>query len=442
MKKSISFILVMLMVLCMIPGVAMAESCSGTCTHAAAIDSDHYNTLQDAINAAQSMTGDVTITLLKNISNEDAKIVQKDKLNLTLDGNGYKMINSTIGINGENNYSGAETLTIQNINFSYSGDISGGVIYTYVRTKYHYAHKVTIEHCTFTFDSGAQAFAVRMKQSNGFTISDCEMFRGGELLYNASGGQNITIKNTTVTDASYGVHFDNATNCKLENCNIDVNDFGVRVETVKNSNRSLVITNSKIKASYPVRIQKVDDTTKYNLNLEGCSVFTVIEGGEPIEGGANNFNFTGSIKARIGNSYYTCEEKAIEAARPGDMVEIYKDDGTTETIVPIPAPPPAPKSSGSGIKVEYEGGNSFSTSKSAVPTGVEIDGVPVSFTGNGSSFTVNSIPAGAKWVTVRWNSTSVTTNFTPDGGAYFAEVEIPKTGDMPLWAAVAELLGF
>ena len=105
------------------------------------------------------------------------------------------------------------------------------------------------------------------------------------------------------------------------------------------------------------------------------------------------------------------------------------------------APAPAPKPSGSGIKVEYEGGNSFSTSKSAVPTSVEIDGVAVPFTGNGSSFTVNSIPAGAKWVTVRWNSTSVTTNFTPSG-AYAAEIEIPKTGDASLWAAVAAVLGF
>jgi len=102
---------------------------------------------------------------------------------------------------------------------------------------------------------------------------------------------------------------------------------------------------------------------------------------------------------------------------------------------------PTPTSSGSGISVTYNGGNSFSTSNPAVPTGVEIDNVPVSFTGNGSNFTVSGIPAGAKWITVRWNSTSVTTNFTPNG-AYFAEVEIPKTGDMSFWAAIAEFLGF
>ncbi len=122
----------------------------------------------------------------------------------------------------------------------------------------------------------------------------------------------------------------------------------------------------------------------------------------------------------------------------GEFFKISDSDAKVTLIEPDPAPKPA---SGSGISVKYNGGNSFSTSKSDVPTGVEIDGVPVAFNGNGSSFTVSGIPADAKWVTVRWNSTSVTTNFTPSG-AYVAEVNIPKTGDMPIWAAVAAFFGF
>jgi len=86
-------------------------------------------------------------------------------------------------------------------------------------------------------------------------------------------------------------------------------------------------------------------------------------------------------------------------------------------------------SKGSGIKVRYMGGNSFSTTNSTVPTAVEIDGTPVSFTGNGSYFTVDCINAGAKHITVRWNSTSVTINFKPDAVVYCTEFAIPKTGD-------------
>ncbi|MBR5292011.1 MAG: hypothetical protein IKU32_03740 [Clostridia bacterium] len=99
-------------------------------------------------------------------------------------------------------------------------------------------------------------------------------------------------------------------------------------------------------------------------------------------------------------------------------------------------------SSGSGIKLTYNGGNSFSTSKSDVPTGVEIDNVPVSFSGDGNNFTVGCIDPNAKWVTVRWNSTSVTTNFTPDGNVVCTEVIIPKTGDVSFWTAIAQFFGF
>ncbi len=98
-------------------------------------------------------------------------------------------------------------------------------------------------------------------------------------------------------------------------------------------------------------------------------------------------------------------------------------------------------SGGSGISVTYNGGNSFSTSKSAVPTSVEIDGEPVSFTGDGRSFTVSSIPAGAKWVTVRWNSTSITVSFKPDAATVYADIAIPKTGDVSILMPALMLLG-
>jgi len=113
------------------------------------------------------------------------------------------------------------------------------------------------------------------------------------------------------------------------------------------------------------------------------------------------------------------------------------DEGTTPgTTDPVPAP------ARSSIDLWYNGGNSFGSSKSAVPTAVEIDGVAVGFTGNGWEFSVGCMPADAKWVTVRWNSTSVTTNFTPDAAASCIEIDIPKTGDMPILAAIAEFLGF
>jgi len=117
--------------------------------------------------------------------------------------------------------------------------------------------------------------------------------------------------------------------------------------------------------------------------------------------------------------------------------------GSDSLPMPTPELPQVTnKPSGNGISVKYNGGNSFSTSNPAVPTGVEIDGVPVTFNGTGSNFSVGCISSDAKWVTVRWNSTSVTTNFTPDGLVECTTVSIPKTGDMSIWAAIAQFLGF
>ena len=140
------------------------------------------------------------------------------------------------------------------------------------------------------------------------------------------------------------------------------------------------------------------------------------------------------------------------------VTEPEEEPAPTPEITPEPTPDPTPspepeqpeepedpkptKPDRKDIKVKYEGGNRFSTNKSAVPTSVEIDGVPVSFVGDGRSFTVSCIEPGTHWITVRWNSTSVTTNFTADASVVCIPNAIPKTGDMPIWAAIAEFLGF
>lgn len=105
--------------------------------------------------------------------------------------------------------------------------------------------------------------------------------------------------------------------------------------------------------------------------------------------------------------------------------------------------PTNPTPSGySGPSLWYIGGNTFGTSTTMAPTKVEIDGAAVPFTMDGSKIIVSCINADADWITARWGSTTNTVNFTPDAAAYCTQVSIPKTGDMPLWAAIAAFLGF
>ena len=126
-----------------------------------------------------------------------------------------------------------------------------------------------------------------------------------------------------------------------------------------------------------------------------------------------------------------------DAQKDGYGEHVYDDGicecGKVEAVEdpnPKPQEPKPNKPSGSSISVTYKGGNTFSASKSAMPTSVEIDGVPVGFVGDGRSFTVDCLEPGSHRITVRWHSTSVTTNFVADAGVVCIPNSIPKTGDI------------
>ena len=111
--------------------------------------------------------------------------------------------------------------------------------------------------------------------------------------------------------------------------------------------------------------------------------------------------------------------------------------------ISVPNVTPKPSGGGySGPDVWYIGGNTFGTSTNQVPTSVEIDQVPVSFTMNGSQIVVGCVDPNANWVKVSWGSTTNTVFFTPDASVVCTQVGIPKTGDMSFWAAVAAFFGF
>lgn len=150
----------------------------------------------------------------------------------------------------------------------------------------------------------------------------------------------------------------------------------------------------------------------------------------------------GGDSASLGTLKLKVKPKAgLPAGTYSEKIEI--SDGT-DTLATVTAKiiVTAPSSSSSGIDLWYIRGNSFGSSRSAAPTSVEIDGQPVSFVGDGREFTVSCLKPDSKWITAKWNSTSVTISFTPDASAYCSTVAIPKTGDMPLFAAIAAWLGF
>ena len=257
-----------------------------------------------------------------------------------------------------------------------------------------------------------------------------------------TGNQTITLNQPTATSQPTATDFNIGTLSTTDLAAGGTATFTVQPKTglaAGSHNETLTISGSN-DTSASVTLAFQVDPKQYLVTVNGSYASTTGAGEYAVDatvnifaGSRSNYSFNGwtSDDVTIDNA----SSKNASFVMPEKNVTVtaqWTANGTTTPTV----------NASSGIDVWYNGGNSFGTSKSAVPTAVEIDGVPVSFTGNGSEFTVGCISPNAKRVTVNWNSTSVTTNFTPDANAYCTQVQIPKTGDMPFWTAIAEFFGF
>ena len=465
MKKFLTFILVLAMVMS-VSSFAMAytsDSGADATTAVASItvgtDTYYYSSLQNAISAVQNGH---TVTLLKDCA-ENVTVTQVPDVKITIDGNKDNGITMTGTITVDGKSAGYDTagVTIKNFSFDAKNISKDACINLGGNNSIRYTRNVTVENCTFT-DSGTDVNdKVGIKQYTGgckyLTVTGCEATKLHSLMQLKNVEVDLVIDKCKVTDSGSGISVGCSADATVKNCEINVDGYGIRVDG--HAIADVTIEDTDVTAEKPVVIRKATGSADLDIS-DKENTFTPTSGGDPIVltngddedpvvAPTGTVNQTGSTPAKNGNTYYTDVDTAKSEAKPGDVVEITKDDGTIESIVPNPAPSAPPSSepttkpsTGSGISVKYNGGNSFSTSKSDVPTGVEIDGVPVTFNGTGSNFTVGCISSDAKWVTVRWNSTTVTTNFTPDGLVECTTVSIPKTGDMSIWAAVSAFFGF
>ena len=181
----------------------------------ASVGEAKFLSLQAAINAAHDMTGDVTVTLLSDIT-EVAVIHQKAGLNLTFDGNG-KAITGQLYIDGDGRYEGEDTLTIKDAKFIYDASTYDEAFIDvpntkttgkpYTTGKYNYAHNITVEGCEFTGEgtttvafrvaSGAGAHNVALKNN---TVT------GGHSMAQLVGVKDLTITGNTVTGVKNGIN--------------------------------------------------------------------------------------------------------------------------------------------------------------------------------------------------------------------------------------------
>lgn len=256
----------------------------------AKIGSVEYTSLQAALDSAHAnMTGDVTIELLKNIT-EVAIVHQKASLNLTIEGSNDTIVGQ-IAIDGDGRASGTETLTIQNVRFvgqktdfyTTTADDNAFVLVPNTKTagkpwytnKYNYAHNITLDNCVFSSTApGYEEVAVRVNSGAGaynVTINNCK----GDSLHSLAqftGTTGATITNDTVTksesfiNVSGGAGTFNVSNCKFTTDAAIATGYAVR----ENGESTAVINldnNEFIKGGDVLVMGKGSSVTKGTINV-------------------------------------------------------------------------------------------------------------------------------------------------------------------------------
>ena len=233
-----------------------------------------YETLQAAFTAARELTGDVTITMLADLS-EYAIFRQKAGLNVTIDGQD-KTLAGQIILDGDGNSTGTDTLTIQNIKFE--GDTSnfwsGGDAFIFVpnpsnlpppytRNTYNYAHNVTVKDCSFTSTSSALD-VVGYKSVSHATQYNIKMVNvtGSNLhsLAQLTATEGAEIDSCTVTGSGSFINIDGGDlqhvikNCTFESVTAD----GYAVREKGSSSAVVTLEGNNFKAANVLQLGKND----------------------------------------------------------------------------------------------------------------------------------------------------------------------------------------
>ena len=291
-------------------------------SYVAKIDNKKYTTLQKALDAAHEMTGDVTIELLEDIT-ENTVVHQKADLNLTIegkDGEDNHTITGNIAIDGDARASGTETLTIQNIQFTgdktnlFSGT-TGFIIVPSTKTsgtsyytgKYNYAHNITIDNCSFTSTSSA------------LDLKAVETTSG-------AGCYNLVVKNVTATNLHSLSQLNGTTGGAYLNCTVDNSDSFVSITggggdfTIENCTFA-----SSVDDGYAIRI-KSSETTNLTLNNNNFTAYKAIQLGKAVGDTAGTINVeSGQYVGEILRSNTTSNSGKIVISGGRFSAPIYED---------------------------------------------------------------------------------------------------------------------
>ena len=207
----------------------------------------------------------------------DVTAIQKQGVDVIIDGRGFKYKNGTITVDGQAGSTNPEKLTFQNINFYTDKTTKFTFIDapSKINGRHNYTHNVTIQDCTFesvnpytTVEIGSASFT----GTYNFVMKNCTAKNMHSLLQTQSCDNTVLVENVTTEDCKNGVSFGNTAFPTLKNSTIEAAEYGVRGDG--NASRGyLKIENTTVNAKKPVIVRKMT-TNSYKVALNGADLQT------------------------------------------------------------------------------------------------------------------------------------------------------------------------
>lgn len=276
----------------------------------------------------------------------DLTIVQKEGVNLVIDGDGQKFDGKVV-VDGNNRNAGAETLTIRNINFETTFNGPKADEWTFITSTKtnNYAHNVVIEKCTFknTVEDNYIIGSVNFKTPFNFVMRNCTAVNMHSLLQLQSvSDEDILVENVVVENCKNGISFGNTYKPVLKNSTISSIEYGVRGEATDARACTLTVENTSIEANLPITVRKVyDDVQKYtvvlsdNVDLTAYNDIDVVftKNAEELvleTPAAGTWDISGADGLNVypRDSYASTAEEFITAlknAKEGDIIKLFAD---------------------------------------------------------------------------------------------------------------------
>lgn len=234
-----------------------------------------YDSLEEAI--ANVKNGE-TILLMADCA-EKVTIKQQANVSFTIEGaaqsdaarSGERVTyTGTITINGNKRSTGAETLTIKNIDFVAENKNQISID----TDKSTYVHNVTVENCSFTGKEEGKdtAYGMVLRHAYNIVVKDTEGTDLFDLVYGNAAVTGLTVENVEVTDSVQAV-FMAYVNSTATFKDLTVTNTNVGVGFKNTTKGTAVFENCSIEARDPVKVS-LTTAAAFNVKFVGNNTFS------------------------------------------------------------------------------------------------------------------------------------------------------------------------